>query len=140
MFVWGANDKRQLGMTTDTISPIACEESLSGGNADCLSNGANSSSIIIQDLRVPHQIEPDPFTENDEGTHLPHFISAGYNYSSAVTQEGFIYTWGNGEFGRLGYVDVSRQPVPRPIVELKDQTIVKIALGYYHAAAINEHG
>ena len=53
LFVWGCNDKRQLGMTTDPISPIACEESISNG--ECLSNGgAGSSSTINMDLRVPH--------------------------------------------------------------------------------------
>jgi Regulator of chromosome condensation (RCC1) repeat len=56
LFVWGANDKRQLGMTTDPISPIlCCEESNSADAGDCLSNGAGgSTSTINQDLRVPH--------------------------------------------------------------------------------------
>lgn len=30
LFVWGLNDKRQLGMSS------ACDESVSAGNADCL--------------------------------------------------------------------------------------------------------
>lgn len=55
-------------MSTEPISPIACEESVSAGNADCLSSGPTggpeSSTTINQDLKVPHQIEPDPFIEN----------------------------------------------------------------------------
>jgi alpha-tubulin suppressor-like RCC1 family protein len=49
LFVWGLNDKRQLGMSS------ACDESVSAGNADCLSNGANgSASTTNQELKVPH--------------------------------------------------------------------------------------
>ena len=32
-------------------------------------------------------------------------ISAGMNHSAAVTSSGEMYTWGWGEFGRLGHGD-----------------------------------
>jgi RCC1 and BTB domain-containing protein len=68
------------------------------------------------------------------------YVQAGYNYSCAVTNDGVVYTWGNGEFGRLGYADVRRQSIPRQVTELKGQAILKVALGYYHVAAINQQG
>ena len=71
---------------------------------------------------------------------MPLRIEAGYNYSGAVTADGVIYTWGNGNFGRLGYVDILKQTVPRQVVELKSHKIAKLSLGNYHAAAITEHG
>ena len=71
---------------------------------------------------------------------MPLRIEAGYSYSGAVTTDGVIYTWGNGSFGRLGYVDILKQTVPRQVDELKTHKIVKLSLGYYHAAAINEQG
>lgn len=64
LFVWGANDKRQLGMSTDPFSPIAGnEDSTSAGNIDGVSSGGQGSASILSniDLKVPHQIEPDPF-------------------------------------------------------------------------------
>ena len=57
-----------------------------------------------------------------------------------MTADGVIYTWGNGNFGRLGYTDILKQPVPRQVLELKGHKITKLSLGYYHAAAINRHG
>lgn len=57
-----------------------------------------------------------------------------------MTTDGVIYTWGFGSFGRLGYIDVLKQPVPRQMVELKGHTITKLSLGYYHAAAIDDQG
>ena len=30
-------------------------------------------------------------------------IAAGSNHSAAVTEEGTVYTWGKGSYGRLGH-------------------------------------
>ena len=79
-------------------------ESVDGTNEDLnqLSepNSQGASSINIE-YNVPQQIEPDPFEANEDGQ-VPIMVQAGYNYSGAVTRDGIVYTWGGGEFGRLG--------------------------------------
>jgi alpha-tubulin suppressor-like RCC1 family protein len=43
----------------------------------------------------------------------PKEVFAGNGYSAVLTEEGVVYTWGSGEFGRLGYSDTRRQAIPR---------------------------
>ena len=40
------------------------------------------------------------------------FISAGYRHSAAVTDDGSLYTWGEGDFGRLGHGDSQSRFLP----------------------------
>jgi alpha-tubulin suppressor-like RCC1 family protein len=35
-------------------------------------------------------------------------IIASYYFSAALTSKNEIYTWGSGEFGRLGYLDTKK--------------------------------
>ena len=135
LFVWGCNEKKQLGLSSDLFDDQGTDEANSNGAR----SGPASSTAGSQDVKVPHQLDPCPFESHEDGQ-VPLRIEAGYSYSGAVTAEGLIYTWGNGSFGRLGYVDILKQTVPRQVIELRGHKIVKLSLGYYHAAAINEQG
>lgn len=67
-------------------------------------------------------------------------VFASYYYSAALTTSGQVYTWGSGEFGRLGYIENKKQSQPRLLKELSGHNITKVSLGYYHAAAVSDQG
>lgn len=43
------------------------------------------------------------------------FISAGYRHSAAITEDGILYTWGEGDFGRLGHGDSQSRVIPTQV-------------------------
>jgi alpha-tubulin suppressor-like RCC1 family protein len=58
---------------------------------------------------VPHKMDPCPFSPDK-----PKELVCSSGFSAAVTESGAVYTWGSGEFGRLGYYDATRrQSVPK---------------------------
>ena len=45
-------------------------------------------------------------------------VSAGYRHSAAVTSDGHLYTWGEGDFGRLGHGDSQFRFVPTLVKDI----------------------
>lgn len=54
----------------------------------------------------------------------------GLNYSAGVTADGRLYTWGEGNYHKLGHGDVKPVLRPKLVEALKDIQIVKVACGY----------
>ena len=60
---------------------------------------------VAPEVRNPTEMDdPDPFKEK-----LMTVRAGPSSYSAAITTEGQVYTWGNGMFGRLGYVAKCQQ-------------------------------
>ncbi len=64
-------------------------------------------------------------------------ISAGSNHCLALEASGVLYSWGNGQGGRLGHGDETGENVPKEIVSLRDAQIKIIEAGEAHSACIN---
>lgn len=67
-------------------------------------------------------------------------ISACGFHSSALAENGDVYTWGEGKFGRLGNGSEHNQLTPRLIEDLHGNCIRQVSCGGFHSAAINETG
>lgn len=56
-------------------------------------------------------------------------IACGSSHSAAITSSGELYTWGLGEYGRLGHGDNCTQLKPKLVTSLLDHRIVQVACG-----------
>jgi E3 ubiquitin-protein ligase HERC2 len=56
-------------------------------------------------------------------------IACGSSHSAAITSSGELYTWGLGEYGRLGHGDNITQLKPKLVKALSGHRIVQVACG-----------
>lgn len=56
-------------------------------------------------------------------------ITCGSTYSAAVTASGELYTWGRGNYGRLGHGGSEDQCTPSLVSALKGHKVIDVALG-----------
>ncbi|KAJ8965419.1 hypothetical protein NQ314_004172 [Rhamnusium bicolor] len=66
------------------------------------------------------------------------YINAGYRHSAAITDDGRLYTWGEGDHGRLGHGDSNGRPVPTLVADLTDVGLV--ACGSSHTLVVSRYG
>lgn len=69
-------------------------------------------------------------------------ISAGYNHSCAITEDGELYVWGRNSSGQLGLGKKAPKVVPKPtkVEHLAGMKIKVAALGSEHSIAITDEG
>ncbi|KAJ4456937.1 putative Dolichyl-phosphate beta-glucosyltransferase [Paratrimastix pyriformis] len=60
--------------------------------------------------------------------------SCGNAHTIAVTAEGDLFSWGGGDYGKLGHGDVMRRAVPTPVRSLRN--VRQISAGGSHTACI----
>merc|ERR1712157_431856 len=65
-------------------------------------------------------------------------ITCGWSHSVALTSKGCVYTWGNGDHGKLGHGSGKKVSTPQLVQTLKGFRIVKVASYNEHTAALVE--
>jgi RCC1 and BTB domain-containing protein len=78
-------------------------------------------------------------------------VATGYYHSAALTENGDVYTWGNGTHGELGHSDtqvifffsfwVTRYQnlrAPKLVEDLFGKRITKVACGNFHTVVITD--
>ena len=56
-------------------------------------------------------------------------ISCGSSHSAAITSSGELFTWGCGEYGRLGHGDNVTQWRPKQVKHLSEHRVIQVACG-----------
>eukprot|EP00536_Pseudo-nitzschia_multiseries_P017830 jgi/Psemu1/264537/estExt_Genewise1Plus.C_18540006 len=65
-------------------------------------------------------------------------IACGWSHSVALTNKGKIFTWGNGDHGKLGHGSGRKVCVPNVVDKLKEYRVVRVASYNEHTAALVE--
>ncbi|XP_075226553.1 putative E3 ubiquitin-protein ligase HERC1 isoform X4 [Lycorma delicatula] len=66
------------------------------------------------------------------------WVNAGYRHSAVVTDEGELYTWGEGDHGRLGHGDSNGRSIPTLVQNLSG--VGSVACGSAHTLALSMDG
>lgn len=67
-------------------------------------------------------------------------VSSGGKHCLALSSEGHVYSWGEGDDGKLGHNNKVSYDRPKLIEDLLGVEIVDIACGGHHSAAITSAG
>uniref|UniRef100_A0A0P4W3Y5 HECT-type E3 ubiquitin transferase n=1 Tax=Scylla olivacea TaxID=85551 RepID=A0A0P4W3Y5_SCYOL len=67
-------------------------------------------------------------------------VNSGGKHCLALTADGDVYSWGEGDDGKLGHGNKSPYDRPRLIETLQGKGVVEIACGGAHSAAITSSG
>lgn len=65
-------------------------------------------------------------------------ITCGWSHSVALTSRGHVYTFGNGDHGKLGHGTGKKLSAPQLVEKLKSHKVVKVASYNEHTAALVE--
>ncbi|XP_044756783.1 probable E3 ubiquitin-protein ligase HERC1 [Coccinella septempunctata] len=66
------------------------------------------------------------------------YVNAGYRHSAAITEDGKLYTWGEGDHGRLGHGDGNGRHTPTLVSSLND--VGSVACGSSHTLVVSQDG
>ena len=98
------------------------------GSYGRLGNGASASSSSPILIEFPAPIRKIFTSKGSDG------------HSIAIGKNGQIWTWGDGDYGKLGHGDSTTQKSPKLIEALSSRVIVDADCGHRHSAAVDDAG
>mmetsp|Transcript_11950 Transcript_11950/g.23713 ORF Transcript_11950/g.23713 Transcript_11950/m.23713 type:complete len:625 (-) Transcript_11950:467-2341(-) len=151
MYTWGEGKFGRLGHGTEQNCHVPrLVETLIGKRPRQLSCGGFHTAVVTEDGR-PYTFgggEHGQLGHNNRFNKLrPTFVQAlagvfvsqiacGWSHSVALTSKGKIFTWGNGDHGKLGHGSGRKVCVPNVVDKLKDYRVVRVASYNEHTAAL----
>lgn len=63
-------------------------------------------------------------------------ITCGWSHTVALTDTGDVYTWGNGDHGKLGHNDTNKVTVPKMVDVLATKRVIAVASYNEHTVAL----
>jgi alpha-tubulin suppressor-like RCC1 family protein len=164
VYTWGSNEYGTLGLglgAGETVDEPRLVEALEGIRIVDLSCGESTTAAVDSEGKayswgwggstmkgaggLGHaggQDEPTPRlirTLVDQGVPIAK-IECGELHTVALSTDGEIWAWGNGEYGRLGNGESLTCEVPEPIEFFANETIEHISVGRDFTFALTNNG
>ena len=157
VFVWGLNDKDQLGgLKGSKIKLPVFSETLVHLKPVHIAGGSKSLFVVTQEGRVYSCGEgtngrlglshsnnvnnPRQITGLSQYVVKKVAVHSGGKHAMALTVDGRVFSWGEGDEGKLGHCSRLSADKPRLIEALKSKRVRDIACGSSHSAAITSSG
>ncbi|KAI8034196.1 hypothetical protein M5D96_013047 [Drosophila gunungcola] len=157
VMVWGLNDKEQLGgLKGSKVKVPTFSQTISRLRPIHMAGGSKSLFIVSQDGKVYACGEGTNGRLGLGVTHnvpLPHqlpvlhqyvvkkvAVHSGGKHALALTLDGKVFSWGEGEDGKLGHGNRTTLDKPRLVDALRAKKIRDVACGSSHSAAISSQG
>ena len=67
-------------------------------------------------------------------------VECGSQFSVALTRSGSVFTWGKGDYHRLGHGSDDHVRRPKKIAALQGKRVVAVATGSLHCVACTDQG
>lgn len=157
VYVWGLNDKEQLaGLKGSKVKIPMYSAILSALKPIHIAGGSKSLFIVSQDgklyacgegtngrLGLGHNNNvstPQQVPVLSQYIVKKVAVHSGGKHAMAITLDGKIFSWGEGEDGKLGHGNRLTLEKPKLIDTLKTKRVRDIACGSSHSAAITSQG
>jgi alpha-tubulin suppressor-like RCC1 family protein len=110
-----------------------------------VSSGANSSIAVFEGSQHQCYLWGEGFSSTISKLPLLYSISehrrivqvsCGYSHAGLITDDGKVFTWGQGEHGKLGHGSKQYVPIPKLVEKLADIIALQISCGGSHTAII----
>ncbi|CAB3255423.1 unnamed protein product [Arctia plantaginis] len=157
VYVWGLNDKDQLGgVKGSKVKVPVFSPSLSALRPVHIAGGSKTLFIVSHDgklyacgegtngrLGLGHSNNVSSPRANPYLAHVlvrRVAVHSGGKHALALTADGKVYSWGEGEDGKLGQGNRITLEMPRLIESLSGERVVSIACGSAHSACVTARG
>ncbi|CAM9820772.1 unnamed protein product [Chrysoparadoxa australica] len=152
VYSWGEGKFGRLGHGTERnqLAPKAVEALLGQRVLHVACGGFHSAAITERGLYTWGGGEHGQLGHGDKvNKHTPCLVEAlerrvatqvtcGWSHTVALCEGGRVYTWGNGDHGKLGHGDTLKVTLPRLVESLSAVHVIKVASYNEHTAVLVE--